>query len=428
MSTTATAAGTAQGFVDEGFEPVRRAFEENLASRGEIGAAVCVYLDGRPVVDLWGGLADTKSNRPWERDTLGLIFSATKGITAICALLLSDEGKLDLAAPVAEYWPEFAAAGKERITVEDVLSHQAGLPGFTRLMSIADMEAYQPLVDDLAVQMPAWEPRSAHGYHAYTFGWLVGEVIRRITGSTPGEYLRERICGPLDLDLWFGLPEAERDRYARVEQTFESRKGDLGGYELVWSELAKLAGPGALTGLGQRLSAAMLRGPARPMIEKSTARALERKQISNTQRAFLSLLVTIDDLNSDRLLNVEFPAGNGICTARSLAKLYATLVGEVDGTRLLRPETVERAATPLASGTDRVLGSWSSYGLGFMLPGTMQFDGWGRHMFGHPGNGGALGFADIDSNLSFGYVLKRITPLSRSVRSDALVRAVYECL
>ena len=417
------------GFASPDFEPVRRVFEENFAHHGESGAAVCVYRDGRPVVDLWGGRAGRRHSAPWNQDTVGIIFSATKGLTGICALHLADTGLLDLDAPVAEYWPEFAANRKERVTVSDLLSHRAGLPGFSRLMTIADMQAWDPLVEDLAAQPVAWEPGTAHGYHAFTFGWLVGEVVRRISGLTPGRYLREKICDPSGLDIWFGLPPAERHRYAPVEQNFHRETGDDDEYQDFLDELDRLAPTRAKSPLLQRLGATMMRGgPLRAAAEKSLARKLNHVQLSDTQRAFLTLFLTIDDLNSKRLLDIEFPAGNAICSARSLAKLYASLIGAVDGRRLLSPEIVARAATRISDGRDRVLLTTTSFGLGFMLPGSAECTRWGDGAFGHPGNGGSVGFADPNRNMAFGYCPKRITPISHYVRPERLIRATYECL
>ena len=331
-ATTATELGfedVVQGHVAPGFEPVREAFLSNFAGRGEVGAALCVYRDGQPVVDLWGGWADRSTGARWEQDTLGLIFSATKGLTAIAALHLVERGLLDVDAPVAEYWPEFAAHGKGSMPVRYLLTHEAGLPGFSRLMNVEDLHHWDRLVDDLAAQAPTWEPGSAHGYHAFTFGWLVGEVVRRVSGLTPGAYLREQLCDPLGLDIWFGLPESERHRYARISQLFDRETNAAEKYRPLMKDLAKFAAPGATTNLGMRMSMAMLRSPMRPVIERQTAFLVKHRKLTDSQRAFNTMLVTVDDLASDRTLDCEFPAANGICTARSLARLYAGLIGPV---------------------------------------------------------------------------------------------------
>src|SRR5256885_15811028 len=207
---------TIHGEVAAGFEPVREAFAANFARHGDIGAAVCVYRDGRPVVDLWGGVADPDAGRPWERDTLQLVYSATKGATATAAHLLAQRGELDLDAPVAEYWPEFAANGKARIPGRWLLSHRAGVAALDRPVPLADMLAWHPMAAALAAQRPLWTPRTAHGYHGRTFGWLVGEVIRRVSGRTPGRFFAEEIAGPLGLDFYMGLPSGERARVSRM--------------------------------------------------------------------------------------------------------------------------------------------------------------------------------------------------------------------
>lgn len=207
---------TINGVVAAGFEPVREAFAANFARHGDIGAAVCVYQDGRPVVDLWGGTADADTGRPWTRDTLQLVYSATKGATASAAHLLAQRGALDLDAPVATYWPEFAANGKADIPVRWLLSHQAGVVALDQPVPLAEALAWQPMVAALAAQRPQWTPGTAHGYHGRTWGWLVGEVIRRVSGRTPGRFFADEIAAPLGLDFFIGLPTSERDRVSRM--------------------------------------------------------------------------------------------------------------------------------------------------------------------------------------------------------------------
>ncbi|MEU6179562.1 serine hydrolase domain-containing protein [Streptomyces coeruleorubidus] len=197
---------TIHGEVTAGFEPVREAFAANFARHGDIGAAVCVYRDGRPVVDLWGGISDSDTGRLWSRDTLQLVYSATKGATATAAHLLVQRGLLDLDAPVAEYWPEFAANGKADLPVRWLLTHQAGLAALDRPVPLPEALAWEPMVAALAAQRPLWAPGTAHGYHGRTWGWLVGEVIRRVSGRTPGRFFAEEIAAPLGLDFFIGLP------------------------------------------------------------------------------------------------------------------------------------------------------------------------------------------------------------------------------
>ncbi len=202
------------GTTAAGFEGVREVFEANFAKGLEIGASFSAYHRGRKVVDLWGGTADVDTGRPWDERTLALVFSTTKGATAICANKLAQEGALDVDAPVARYWPEFAAGGKADIPVKFLLSHQAGLAWIDGDMSLAEALSWDPVVDALAQQVPHYEPGSQHGYHATTYGWLVGEVIRRISGKSVGTYFHQEIATPLGLDFWIGLPESEEPRVA----------------------------------------------------------------------------------------------------------------------------------------------------------------------------------------------------------------------
>src|SRR4051794_9333245 len=204
------------GTTDPRFDPVRTAFARNFEEHGEVGAAVGVYLHGRPVVDLWGGVADPATGRAWQRDTLQLVYSTTKGVTAACANLLAQRGELDLDAPVAKYWPEFAAAGKAEIPVRWLLTHQAGLPVLDEPVTAEQAIAWDPLVEALAAQRPAWEPGTRAGYHAMTYGWLVGEVVRRASGRTVGRFLAEEIARPLGRDLFIGLPAREPPRMSRL--------------------------------------------------------------------------------------------------------------------------------------------------------------------------------------------------------------------
>ena len=199
-----------------GFERVRDVFGDNFENNGDVGAALCVYRHGRKVVDLWGGLADSGTGRPWARDTLQLVYSATKAATATCAHLLAQRGELDLDRPAAHYWPEFAAQGKADIPVRWLLSHRAGLPVTDHPLPLADLLAWDPMAAALAAQRPVWEPGTAHGYHGRTFGWLVGEVIRRVSGRSVGTFFAEEIAAPAGLDFWIGLPAAERGRVSRM--------------------------------------------------------------------------------------------------------------------------------------------------------------------------------------------------------------------
>ena len=205
------------GWVASEFEPVLDAFTANFDVHAEVGAAVCVYLDGEPVVDLWGGLADTTTGRAWAPDTVVPVFSSSKGVTAVGANLAIERGLLDPDAPVATYWPEFAANGKDAITVRQTLSHQAGLPLVDGDFTLDEVCAWDPVVEQIARQKPIWEPGTKHGYHMKTYGWINGELIRHVTGISPGQFLRKEVADPLGIDFWVGLPEAVEPRVARLE-------------------------------------------------------------------------------------------------------------------------------------------------------------------------------------------------------------------
>ncbi|MCX4762438.1 beta-lactamase family protein [Streptomyces sp. NBC_01275] len=387
---------TIDGEVAAGFEPVREAFAANFAQHGDIGASVCVYRDGQPVVDLWGGIADPDTARPWTRDTLQLVYSATKGVTATAAHLLSQRGALDLDAPVAEYWPEFAANGKSDIPVRRLLSHQAGLVALDQPVSLAEALAWHPMTAALAAQRPVWTPGTAHGYHGRTYGWLVGEVIRRVSGRTPGRFLAEEIAAPLDLDFFIGLPANERDRVSRM--VYQQPEVDLATVPLE-----------AIPEEFRELVAAM------------------RDPNSLSTRAFAVTDPAEIDFNSPEVQAAELPASNGIGTARGLARMYAALIGEVDGVRLLTPETLASATKEQANGLDQVLMIPSRFSSGYMLP-TDTNPMTGPNAFGHAGRGGSLAFADPEHGISFGYVMNHIIEGPDDARAASLVEAVRRSL
>ncbi|MFI7058474.1 serine hydrolase domain-containing protein [Streptosporangium canum] len=379
-----------------GFEGVREAFAANLAGGQEVGAAIGVYLHGRKVVDLWGGTADPETGRRWERDTLQVVFSTTKGVTAACAHLLSQRGELDLDAPVAEYWPEFAANGKDRVPVRWLLTHQAGLPAIDHPITPAEAIAWHPMVTALAAQRPFWEPGTEHGYHAHTYGWLVGEVVRRVTGRSLGTFLAEEIAAPLGLDLWIGLPETERHRVSRI-----------------------VTAPLDLDALA-RIDLDALPGPAREVM------GAYADPTSLTRR---SMAVVTPPLNHDDPDEqaAEMPSTNGICTARALARFYAALIGEVDGHRILASDTLAAATAEQVSGTDRVLRVPVRIGTGFGLP-TPDAFWYSPTAFGFPGYGGSLGFADPANGLAFGYVMNHIQEGVPDRRAATLLDAVHSAI
>jgi CubicO group peptidase (beta-lactamase class C family) len=359
-----------------GFEAVREAFAANFTDGAEVGAAVCVYLHGRAVADLWGGIADPETARPWEHDALQVVYSTTKAATAACALLLVQRGELDLDAPVAAYWPEFAAEGKQRLLVRWLLTHQAGLPALDRPLARADALAWDPMVDALAAQRPLWQPGTEHGYHALTYGWLVGEVVRRVSGRSLGTFFRDEIAQPLGLDFHIGLPKDEQHRVSRLVQA----PMDL-----------------------DALAAVNLDDLPEPMRSLAAAFA---DPTSLTRRAYGCVEPAFDHNDPDEQ-TAEIPATNGICTARALARFYAALAGEVDGHRILTPGTLAQATAEHTRGPDLVTRLPFHVGLGFGLP-TPESAWYSPAAFGFGGLGGSLGYADPESGLAFGYVMNHI--------------------
>ncbi|MEU9115775.1 serine hydrolase domain-containing protein [Streptomyces sp. NPDC048483] len=384
-----------QGTVEDGFEPVRDAFADNFARRGERGAAVAVYLHGRKVVDLWGGAKDGDApdgGAPWEADTAQVVRSATKGVAAIVPLLLHQRGLLDLDAPVGTYWPEFKAAGKERVLVRHLLSHRAGLPVLDTPLTPAQAIDGISGAAAVAAQAPVWEPGAEHGYHAQTYSWLIGELVLRVTGRSLGSWVAEEISGPLGLDLWIGLPAA-----------MQSRVGRLAEIE------APAAGGGGAAGLRVRPKRSVAEAYADPS--------------SLTRRAFEAISPAADE-NAAEYRAAELPASAGMGTARALARCYAALMGPVDGhARLFAPATLTLARTEESAGLDRTLLVNTRFGLGFMLHGAAS-PLLGPGSFGHPGRGGALAFADPESGLAFGYITNGMQKnVTADPRAQALVRA-----
>lgn len=393
MASGAERAVRIQGRVEPGFEAVRAAFERNFAEAGEIGAGCCVHVDGRPVVDLTGGVADVASGRPYGPDTLQLVFSTTKGVTAICVNLLVERGELELDAPVSAYWPEFAEAGKRDVLVRMLLNHQAGLPTVDRRLRLAEILEIDPIVDALAAQEPVWKPGSAHGYHAITFGFLAGELVRRVTGRRLGRFLADELADPLGLDLHLGLPEEHEARVAPLLPA--PRPDDPALAEM----MQKIMGPGTL--------------PHRALtLEGAFATADGEEMVWNRREVHAS----------------EIPAANAITDARSLSRLYAAAIGEVDGVRVLSPETVARACRGESSGPDRVLSMQTCFGLGFMLPWPVM-PLLGEGSFGHAGAGGSVAFAHPESRVAFAYVMSQMAGnLAGDPRSQNLIQAVRASL
>ncbi|MFF5404087.1 serine hydrolase domain-containing protein [Streptomyces misionensis] len=381
------------GTVAEGFEPVREAFAANFARLGERGAAVAVYRDGHRVVDLWAGTKDVDGTAPWQHGTAQIVRSATKGVAAAALLLLHQRGELDLDAPVGAYWPAFKAAGKERTLVRELLAHRAGVPVLDRPLTPA--EAADPDLGAAAVaaQAPVWEPGTDHGYHAQTYSWLTGELVRRVTGRPVGEWIADEIARPVGADVWLGLPVAEQGRAGRV--------GDIEA--------------------PQESGALRLR-PKRAVTEAWA------DPDSLTRRAFAAI-TPMPDENDPAYRAASLPASNGIATADGLARVYASLIGEVDGgTRLFTPATTELARAEQSAGPDRVLVVNTRFGLGYMLHGSAS-PLLSPGSFGHPGRGGSLGFADPESGIAFGYVTGGFrASVTADPRAQSLVRALRTAL
>lgn len=383
------------GSVDPAFQAVADAFAANFEAGAETGASVCVTVAGRTVVDLWGGWADQARTRPWERDTLVNVWSSTKGIAATAAHVLAGQGRLDFDAPVARYWPEFAQAGKADLPVKYVLSHQSGLVDIEGEKSPGISRDWEAICAALAATHPQWEPGTANGYHAVTYGWLVGEVVRRVSGAASfGAYLREAVTGPLGADFWVGLPASEHHRVAEIHRE-EAPATAAGGTP---------AAPPAPD--SPRARAMLLAGPAYAGLP-----------------------------NSPEWRVAEMPGINGHGNARSLARVYTALAngGEVDGVRLMSPADVERAAALQVASQDLVVAGLTRRTLGFMLPFAELGDVRPPTAFGHGGAGGSQGFADPASRVAFGYAMNRMSSAggvsgAMDPRGQRLAKAVYDSM
>jgi CubicO group peptidase (beta-lactamase class C family) len=382
-----------EGDYDPGFAKVLDAFAENFNKHGELGAAAAVVVDGRLVVDIWGGHRDEKRTRPWTKDTLVNVYSTTKGLLAVCAHQLVSTGKLDLDAPVAKYWPEFAQAGKKDLPVRHLLNHRAGLPAISKPLAADALFDWNVMCSALAEQQPWWKPGEKHGYHAMTFGFLIGELIRRITGESPRDYLRTKLAAPLGADFQIGLSERDENRVAEI-----------------------IAAPPPLPGAPNPLAALMSASP-----ESVTAKTLANPPS-----------VTAPGVsNSQAWRRAQLPAANGHGTARALAQVYGALSrgGEIGGVRLIAPEAIRRFSEEQSSGLDEVLLIPTRFSLGFMmsLPGASM--GPGTRSFGHPGAGGSLGFADPDAKIGFGYIMNQMNAgILIDQRATALIDALYQSL
>ena len=380
-----------RGSCDPRFARVQEVFAQAFERGDELGASVCVTREGETVVDLWAGFADEARSRAWERDTLVNVYSTTKGMTALCALRLVEEGRLELDAPVARYWPEFAAAGKRELPVRYLLSHRAGLAAVRAPLPPGSLFDWACMTKALAEQAPWWTPGSQHGYHAISFGFLVGELVRRITGRSLGTYFREELAEPLGLEFYIGLPEALEPRVAPLVQ-----------------------GP-VHAGDGPNLMEMILGDPE-----------------SLASKAFTNPPLDPMAANSREWRAAEIPAVNGHGTAAALARVYAALSlgGDLDGVHVLSPELIEQARTQQSLGKDAILALVSRFGLGFGMPPAEEPTGPNSEVFGHAGMGGSYGQADPENRMSFGYTMNLMHMGAWLVdpRPRALLRAVYAAL
>jgi CubicO group peptidase (beta-lactamase class C family) len=371
------------GTCDARFGAVRTALVRNFREHGEVGAAVAITLEGRPVVDLWAGWADRARTRPWRQDTLVNVFSVGKAMAALSLLILVERGSVDLDAPVARYWPEFAARGKAEVTVRMVLSHRAGVPAIRRPLPPLAMYEWDLMTSALAAEEPWWEPGRRHGYHVNTFGFLVGELLRRVRGESLGAFFRREVAGPLAADFHFGTGPEHDARIA--DYLFEDAPPE-------------------------------------------SADADDERQLLLHRVYFNPPGVSgVGTVNTRAWRAAEMPSTNGHATARAVARIYGALAcgGAVDGTRIVAAETLAGAVAEASAGPDAVLGRPSRFGLGFQLTQPERPLGTSPRSFGHFGAGGSLGFADPDRRLAFAYTMNQAGPRWQNPRNRALIDAVY---
>ncbi|MGH7290613.1 MAG: serine hydrolase domain-containing protein [Myxococcota bacterium] len=390
---------TFPGFAVEGFGPVADAFVDNFRRGAEMGASCAVYHRGRLVVDLYGGTADAATRRPWTADTVTIGFSVSKGLMALCGYLAQQRGLLDFDAPVATLWPEFAQNGKQDIVIRDVFAHRAGLMALDADLSLADVLAWDPVIRAIEAQRPLWTPGTAFAYHALTFGWLTGEILRRATGHLPGALLTDYLTDPLGVDAWFGLPADQEHRVARMHAP-RSRVLRT-GYRVL---------PRILRSIGRSAAVrAVTMGSAFP---------------------FSMIDGCAGDFNTPAVRAAQIPAANAILDARALAAIYGAAVSPVTGAPLLTGTSMADA-TVLRSAGD----GWHialtppgvRFSTGFLVNGIPYRPLLSDSSFGHDGASGSLGFADADSQTGFGYV-NNLFGGGRDRRANDLTAALRRCL
>lgn len=389
-----------EGTCKPGFERVAEAFNRNFDANGEAGASVCLTVGGEAVVDLWGGVADPKTGTPWKQDTVSIVFSCTKGATALCAHMLASRGQLDLDAPVVELWPEFGRHGKQHVTTRMMLDHSAGVPALRTRVKDDGPYDWTYMTERLAAEEPFWVPGTRNGYHGFTFGWTVGEMVRRASGKSLGAFFQDEVAKPLGIDFWIGLPEEIEPRVAPI-------------IPFVYK-------------------AADAKTPF--MIDLATNKKSAAALFFLDAGAFMS-----GGANTRAGHAAEIGAANGVTNARGLAGMYAPLAN--GGGRLVDATTLARMGeVSMATHDDATLRIPTRFALGFMKSmdnrkralGAKLFGEdcdsviLGSAAFGHVGAGGSLGFADPAAGLSFGYTMNRMGPgLLMNERGQALVDAAY---
>lgn len=373
------------GFCEKRFEPVKEAFAKNFKEGLEVGASFAVTLNGKFIIDIWGGHADAAQTRPWEKDTIVNVFSTTKVMTTICTLMLVDRGLIDLDAPVAKYWPEFAQGGKETLPVRYLLSHTAGLAGFDKIIRAKKLYDWDLIVALLASQKPWWEPGTKSGYHTVTFGYLLGELVRRVTGKTLGTFFKEEVAVPLKADFHIGLPEE-----------YDYRVGDL---------------------------------IPPPTIELSQLSVIDPKSIA--MRSLTNPIINVEYTKTREWRAAEIPAANGHGNARSVARITAALAcgGELDNVRLLSLDMIEKSIEEQSYNTDLVLNTPIRFGLGWGLPSKEVPVSPNKRAFYWGGYGGSVNIIDLDAKVSFAYVMnKMVASLTADPRSERLIKSFYSVL
>jgi CubicO group peptidase (beta-lactamase class C family) len=360
------------GTADDGYGSIMDVFVSNFLARDDVGAACTVYVDGQRVVDLWGGIADSRTGRAWEHDTAAVTCSCTKGVLAICAYLLLQDGRLDLDAPIARYWPRFGGQAKAGITVRDAMAHRAGLPALDVDLTKGDVLAWEPVLRAIESQRPTYPPYAGHLYHAMTYGWLLGEVIHQIGGAMPGRFFRRELGDRLALRTWIGLPEAFRDTVAWMEPPLADEDSDAA------RESSRLAADSPIVGRSLSMGGAF----AFPADD------------------------AVVSFNDPAIQAAEIPAANGISSAESLARLYAACVSDVGGPPILTPSSISDALQVQSAGgqLSGMPDDGARWGTGFQLSSPPSQPMLGPASFGHAGAGGQLGFADADYRVGFAYL------------------------